>query len=256
MLTTDWVFKLPWLTPLLSAWLHLPRKLRRAVTAATLTGALLVVAHQYWRHHNQPLPVAMPTTPVSAIDNSPAAPRLPALSSAMLYEFMRELQSPAMTQQRESFSLTFSANWRAFATFTNQIAQSNLAPQNYQLRWTRAANDAPLVTMELQLAPGRYQDNSAQPIALSEPDERTPATTADHGRDCQVAVFPDMTVQAVWPSRGYIQIIFNGRSERLAVNQMLEYSWQLLRIGSESVEFRWHAASPSCPQGESFTVAL
>lgn len=249
----EWMLKVTWLVQLLTLWLKIPK------TGLTLTCIILLslVVGGYhllaWKNTFPPEP-ALPR-PVTANQSIARTPQLPDLTSFALYELAQPLVAPQISQQGEKFSLDFAASWPVFADFINHIGRSSFAPESYHMQWQPMG-----VATQLDLATGRYLAHNLQVIVLpfsSQPTIKQMDDTAHQDPPtCPHPPSPEFTLQASWPSRGYIQVFSEGRLERINVNEVLQNSWKLLRIGSDSLEFRWQAPNLACNNSPPVTVAI
>lgn len=252
----EWVLRMPWLVQLLNLWLQIP-KTGLALLFIMLLSLLVSGYHlSAWLHYT----VSEPTLSVPSTATQPAAhiSRLPDLTSFALYELTQPLGSAEISQQGDRFTLDFAASWPSFAEFINQIAHSSFAPESYRLQW----EPSPIadLTVQLDLVPGGYLTHNKQAISLPTVSQSKAPQVEDTINlappSCISPPPPEFTLQASWPSRGYIQVYSEGRVERISVNQMLQNSWELLRIGSDSLEFRWQAPNPACNNAAPVTVAI
>lgn len=262
---SEWVLRMSWLVPLLNLWLKVP-KTGLALTFIMLLSLLVGGYHlSAWLHYT----ASSPTLPASSttafnLAQAPAnqsaarASRLPDLTSFALYELAQPLGSPEISQQGDRFTLDFAANWSSFAEFINQIAQTSFAPESYRMQWESSLIAD--LAVQLDLVPGGYLTHNKQAISLP-PASQSNAPQVENTMNlappaCTSPPPPKFILQASWPSRGYIQVHSEGRVERISVNQMLQNSWKLLRIGSDSLEFRWQAPNPACNNPAPVTVAI
>ena len=258
----EWVLKITWLVYPLTLWLKLPGAWRvRVVLPAVIISSLSVAGYVVSVEAAKP-PTNDMMPDIASTSNwaGSRAAILPGLSSVALLETTRHLNNPEVHQQHGQFNLTFTTGWEPFAEFSNQIVQSNLAPISYRLQWQPQTDAGVSPTarefkVQLQLSPGVYQLRETDP-ALWVPENTQNQTPPLSLPQCPTPPAPDFILQASWPSRGYIQVIFNGQDERIEINQLLGNSWQLLRIGSDSLGFRLHNADASCDNQRTITVAI
>lgn len=255
----EWVLKTSWLVYPLTQWLKLPEVWRvRILLPAVLVSSVSSVGYLL-------LAPAKPHVSVSVAQTAEPATSsvkvLPALSSVALLELTQHLQNSEINQRHGQFNLSFTSKWQPFAEFSNQIMQSNLAPLSYRMQWQpRSVATLPATKKEfnvqLQLAPGVYRKPEDEVIRWLPQANTSDKVTTLNTLQCPAPPLPDFTLQASWPSRGYIQVLLNGRSERIEINQLLGKSWQLLRIGSDSLGFSWHNAGSACHKEKTITVAI
>lgn len=263
----EWVLRMPWLVQLLSLWLKIP-KISLVLSVMIVLSLLFTSYHlSAWLNYTRPV-AATPVDNLSqtqTISTAASISRLPDVSGFTLYELAQQLGNPEISQQGGKFNLNFTTSWQSFAEFINQIAQSSFAPESYRMQWGPLnPNLSPSVlddlTMQLDLAPGGYLEHSKQVMPLPPANQSKTTQVEEYASSATPACIPppppEFILQASWPSRGYIQVHSEGRIERVSVNQMLQKSWQLLRISSDSLEFRWHNIDSPCNNQKPVTVAI
>lgn len=192
--------------------------------------------------------------------DAPQLARLPVLSLQALHEATRGWQEAHIEQNREQLNLRAQSTWQQLAELIETISISAHSPSEYRFNWP----DKPLhsaihqpFSARIQLTPGNYH-HTGSTAALTIPilDKVAPTPPVSIATPCPNGEFTGIIVQAAWPSRGFVQLQYRGRNERVALNQLFENTWQLIAIESHQLTFRRVPAEPGCEQHSLITVAI